>query len=236
MALDTDRAKRYISRLLDIVETDGVSALSEDQKSYLGRLLVGDMRKGEFLAKDLDDDQLLATFCDHLRKSYIDDEYLVAIDFRKDLEQQARELSKEQYPVTSLILYATLVEHWLNGIIAVLIIRRGISPKMVKDIIRHVPFKGKLDWMLHLLGAPEVDENHRKAIEQLIELRNGYLHYKWTGRPLEEVEKEALELKQRLSDFENTVKYMHEYENEHISGEALSVCKRIFGIENPFDG
>jgi hypothetical protein len=223
--------KAYISHLIDRYESGGYEVLEESERAYLALLFAGDVRKGEFAVEGEDDVATRRRFCAHVRQSFLEAEFRVVLDHRDTIATQAKALADERRPLASLILYATWVEHWLNAVVVTTAIHRGIAPDLSEQIVRDAPLRAKLTWLLQLAGLPPLHEEHRKAIVSLTDLRNAYVHYKWSGRTPEELAQEEERLRQTVQRAEALLDYLREYEREHISGEMPQAAKRLFGVD-----
>lgn len=101
-------------------------------------------------------------------------------------------------------------EHSLNALIQNKCQRRNIEEKMKNDIIRSIDIYGKLTWLPKLLGFKNFNANHLKAIKQLADDRNIFIHYKWKTDP-DELPKES-ELETEFKNIKLAVRYMKSYE------------------------
>jgi len=229
--MNSAQMKEYLAHLIDRYESGGYEVLRENERAYLAFLFGGDVRKGEFAVDDEDDAETRRRFCTHVRRSFLAEELRVALDHRDAIAEQAKALAGERRPLAALILYATWIEHWLNAVVVTAAVRRGVAPDQSEHVVRDAPFRAKITWLLQLVGLPPLDEERRKAIVVLTDLRNAYVHYKWSGRTPEELEQEEERLRQIVQGSEELVKYLQEYEREHISGEMPKAAKRLFGVD-----
>jgi hypothetical protein len=110
-------------------------------------------------------------------------------------------------------------------------IRRGVAADDSEQIVRDAPLRAKLTWLLTLAGLPALADERRKAIISLTDLRNAYVHYKWTGRTPEELAQEEERLRQTVSGCEPLLAYLRQYESEHISGNMPAAAERLFGFD-----
>jgi hypothetical protein len=228
---DTDKIKAYIAYLIDGYERGGLAALDEHERRHLAFLFAGDVRKGEFALGGEDDLDMRKRFCAHARHTFLEGEWRVALDHRDTIESQARALSAERRPLAAIILYSTWVEHWLNAVVVTAAIRCGVSSDDSEQIVRDAPLRAKSTWLLQLAGLPPLAEEHRRAILGLTELRNAYVHYKWTGRTPEELAQEEVRLRQTVDRCEPLLEYLRKYEAEHISGDIPAAAERLFGVD-----
>jgi len=223
--------KAYIAHLIDRFETGGYEVLKESERAYLALLFAGDVRKGEFAVEGEDDVATRKQFCAHVRRAFLNEEFRVVLDHRDAIATQAKALVGERRPLASLILYATWVEHWLNAVVVTTAIRRGVAPDQSEQIVRDARLQAKITWLFQLAGLPPLQDEHRRAIVALTDLRNAYVHYKWSGRTPEELAKEEERLRETVQRCEDLLGYLREYERKHISGEMPQAAKRLFGVD-----
>lgn len=139
---------------------------------------------------------------------------VLVLDYTGDLLQSARKFRRERQPYLSCVLYATWAEHKLNQWIWSLANKKSLPVDDIQAMIRETQHRAKIAWLLRILGAPNVPKRHRLAVQQMMERRNAFVHYKWRQhRPSDE--KAVVEL---LKNFERTVAYFRQYE------------ERVFGI------
>jgi hypothetical protein len=223
--------KAYLAHLIDRFESGGHEVLEESERAYLAFLFAGDVRKGEFAVEGEDDVATRKRFCAHVRRSFVEEQLHVVLDHRDAIATQAKALVDERRPLASLILYATWVEHWLNAVLVTHAIRRGLSPDQSEQIVRDAQLRAKITWLLQLAGLPPLEDEHRKAIVALTDLRNAYVHYKWSGRTPEELAQEEERLRETVHRCEALLDYLRDYERDHISGEMPEAAKRLFGVD-----
>jgi hypothetical protein len=128
--------------------------------------------------------------------------------------KEARHNYKEKNSKTSIILYATWCEHWINNIIKIKGRSKKLNPKEIDLILRRSSLAIKYRVLLPLFGLKRIYSSHFKALDKLFELRNQIIHYKWAENPLEN--KFRKERNTYVSEIEKTIKYLMNYENEQI--------------------
>ncbi len=138
--------------------------------------------------------------------------YTWITDYTSYLLKEARAYKKDKRFEMACLMYATWLEHWLNDIVGILSERKGLDEKEIIQLIRQTNFASKSSWLLKLLDLPIFDPEQKTMMEIMVEFRNGFVHYKWQpeNRDREET------LKDLVLQFENTVKYLQNYENAHI--------------------
>jgi hypothetical protein len=111
-----------------------------------------------------------------------------------------------------VLFYAVWVEHQLNWIIAGLAEKKGVSEKEIESLLRETSYRAKCSWLLRILDSKPVSALHMNITCKLMELRNGFVHFKWKPNS-EQVEKELVSLLLRV---EKTVKYLRSVENKYL--------------------
>lgn len=88
-----------------------------------------------------------------------------------------------------------------------------------KEILRSISIQGKCTWLLQLLGARPIAKQHVKMIQHISELRNAFVHYKWTMTDIDASPREqdtAIVVAKALKNYEKTIKYLHKYESDKV--------------------
>ncbi len=137
-----------------------------------------------------------------------DSSYAVVLDHTQALLRRAREYRRRNQPYLACVFYALWAEHKINQWIASLAQQRQLADSDVEAMIRDTQHRAKLTWLLRVLGAPEVAKSHRAVIQQLMEHRNAFVHYKWRKHKL----RERQQLLIFVNAFEHTVRYFCRYE------------------------
>lgn len=70
------------------------------------------------------------------------------------LVSEARRYRDKGEPLFASLMYATWIEHWVNGVITDLASRNGMSDSIRTSIIRESSIRAKLGWLPRVLGAP----------------------------------------------------------------------------------
>lgn len=139
---------------------------------------------------------------------------VLVLDYTGDLLEGARAYRRKRQPYLSCVLYATWTEHKLNQWVWALANKKFLPVDDIEAMIRETQHRTKVSWLLRILGAPNMPMRHRQAVQQVMERRNAFVHYKWRQhRPSDQRALEEL-----LKAFERTVTYFRRYE------------ERVFGI------
>jgi hypothetical protein len=211
----------------------GLGALDEAAREELGFLLIHEARRGSFSLDHPSDEALVAAFISHLRSQYQygdAQDVKIVLDYSRDLRAQARELTAAGQVVSPIILYATWVEHWLNGILLTRSLARKVPYAQAQSLLREASARAKYSWIWTLLELPPLSLEDLLRLQRLSDTRNQYVHYKWPFQPPEAVETPDARLQAILEEAEPLCRRLVDYDLDHISSPALPVAERVFGI------
>lgn len=160
------------------------------------------------------------------------------IDHRSKLLRTARQFAKNNEMHLAILVAATWIEHWINGLILQRTDQMKISVKHRNEMLRTVSLAGKYTWLLAILGSKPIAPSHVQHIRQLAEERNAFVHYKWIREDIDESSSEAE--KKRMVHifvaFEKTVKYLRKYDPPHVRRSATQrVSKLASSLRLPTD-
>ena len=205
--------------------------MDEAARQELGFLLIHEARKGSFSLDHPSDDALVAAFISHFRARYADPQDVkIVLGYSSDLRAQARELTAAGHLVSPIILYATWVEHWLNGILLTRALARKVAYEHAQSLLREASARAKYSWVWALLDLPPLGLEDLLRLQRLSDTRNQYVHYKWPFQPPEAVEIPDARLRAILEEAEPLCRRLVDYDLDHISSPALAVAERVFGI------
>lgn len=157
--------------------------------------------------------------------------FMEAIDYTEDILHEARIFKKKRNYHFACIFYAAWAEHWVNGVIADECEKLNIGEKHAKEIIRDISIKNKYSWFLMILKLPAISEKILHFLDELIQTRNAFIHYKWCRKNIDDVDwikREKESYKRKISNFEKVVKYLKKYEERHLlKNYKIEVLKNI---------
>ena len=148
---------------------------------------------------------------------------ILAADYTDSLLARARALRRRRDWQLACVFYALWVEHKINQWISDLARRRSMPTADIDAMIHETQHRAKLSWLLRLLDAPVIGEEHRKSIQQLMDRRNSFVHYKWRQYSL----KERRELTDVVNQFEETVKHIKKYEETALGIISTKKAKHM---------
>ncbi|QJW97761.1 hypothetical protein [Frigoriglobus tundricola] len=186
------------------------------------------IRSGLVDPKGKTDEQLRSELRECIQNDYLERLGGIIIDHTDSLLRQARTFCRAGKLYYACLMYATWAEHWLNGLITTAGQRRGLPDDEITQIIRDTPLRAKLTWLLSLPSLPRIAARHRNLIVHLMDLRNGFVHYKWQGKDDTAQDQERAGVKWSVANFESTVKYILSYEERKIFSASLArACKVV---------
>jgi hypothetical protein len=168
---------------------EGHGSLSANERDELRSLFMKEARKGAFRPTGTGADAIRQEFCEHVVREF-GPSVLTVIDALPYFRRKAKEQLGDQIPLASLLLFATWIEHWVNVVITMGMLRRGQSEADVDAYFKvRCPF---VDRMAHLqsLCANPLPDKPRGWLIQVMKTRARYHHYIWKGAPDRLVQKD----------------------------------------------
>jgi hypothetical protein len=104
-----------------------------------------------------------------------------AIDHRDGLLDRAKGEAAAEHGEMAATLYAIWIEHFVNGIITRIFERLGHGDDVAIPFIKELRLATKVTALWQLLGLPALNEDDIKLMNRIIEFRNAFVHYKWSG-------------------------------------------------------
>jgi hypothetical protein len=218
-----------------VLETEGVSGLSARVRRVAAATLRSALLSGDLPIDDRPAGDVLVDFVRYLRRAAAQPDTAaldVTIDHGTPLLEHARSLAVDERPVASAILYATWVEHWINGVLATVADRIPLDKKDRDALLRRPSMDDKLGWVWRFLSLTPLEPVHRGRVKALTDLRNSYVHYKWEGRTPEAHSQSDEQLRALVAAFPETVAYLDHYRRQHFDGRALDIVARVFGDDS----
>lgn len=148
------------------------------------------------------------------------------IDHHESLLTEARNYTKRKKHEKACLFYATWFEHWINNLVST----RGqiyLSREEVKILIRDCSLKAKYSCFPTLLSLPRLSNDHIKTVLRITELRNSFVHYKFTPVDLDVPEEDDEAWKRDFKRTEQAVKYLQAYERKHIYKGKKDKAKQL---------
>jgi hypothetical protein len=195
------------------------------KKDLVEALIASAVAKGEIDPTGKSEDQLLEELLP-VFQNVIAGNVESIIDFRSTLLAHARRFRKADEEEVSILFYATWFEHWINALFDNRAGKAGFSKTDIQLCIRQTGLKAKFGCFPLVLKLPRLAARHISAMLKCAELRNAFVHYKFTARPLDDVQY-GKQLKQALEGAEKAVRYLAAYERHHVFRRAKRQIKRL---------
>jgi hypothetical protein len=144
-------------------------------------------------------------------------------DYRDSLLRLARVLRRQRDNWAACVLYAVWLEHFVNHLVIDLC-HRQLSRESAAQVVRDLPIRAKLTWFPVTLGRKPLAKNHSTALLQLIDLRNEFVHYKWSHDPLANDDRADERLERVLQRIELSIRYLVDYHDRQV----LKGSRRLF--------
>ncbi len=98
------------------------------------------------------------------------------------------------------------------------------ASQMFKDISNK---KAKHTWLIKLLELPKLNEKHLKAISNISDLRNNFVHYKWKALSDEADERQRKNYIKSLENINKTIVYLKNYIRRNVTKISYGKSKKI---------
>ncbi|WP_406352831.1 hypothetical protein [Streptomyces sp. NBC_00658] len=116
--------------------------------------------------------------------AWSDDDVHILIDYSGDILRKATEAMGAEEYWFAILFYATWMEHWVNNILMSLSVRSGVPEGVAVALMRSCGFNLKIKDVWTSLGAAPIAKAHMRTMTDLLEFRNGFVHYKWKPRSM----------------------------------------------------
>lgn len=206
----------------------GLNSLTESEERALHRIFRNETRKGAYRPWGVGAEDILRDFCQYVAANFsMPYTVLHVIDFQPLLRRRARAASRAKVPVTSLVLFATWVEHWLNMMVTVAMLRSGYGESEIERFFAPQPgLTKKLQFLendLHLGKLPKRDQ-----LINLVTTRNRFVHYTWRGRPAGEVQSELGNIRSTVRRADSLLVELIAFERATFDAEFSALAASMF--------
>ena len=141
---------------------------------------------------------------------------------------EARRFARRGRQEIALLFYATWFEHWINGLMDRKAHQLKLSTKALKLLLRQTGFEAKLVCFPALAKLPRIQEQHMKAVLRCAQLRNSFVHYKFSVGTRDAGDDDEEEgHKAAISAAEKAVKYLMRFEQLHIFKGAKHRLRKV---------
>jgi hypothetical protein len=146
----------------------------------------------------------------------------------EDLLKEARKYKKIEKSEMACLFYATWFEHWINNILLTQCRKTSmLDNDEAKLLIRDCSLRVKYTCLPTMLGLPPLAEKHISVAFRISELRNAFVHYKFTPVDLDEDTRDEDAWKRDFERSEAAVKYLQRYELRNVYGDSKEKAKKF---------
>jgi hypothetical protein len=218
--------------------------LSKEQLAFmkrLGKLLLPQialqlLRDGEISIKEKTAAQIEAEVVSHVRSALAEQRihFALGIDHATELLPEARRFLRQDKLELSALYFATYFEHRLNWLIVQVCETKGIDEPTIKQL-REANIRAKCTWVMVLLGHEPLPKDKMKAIDEISEIRNAFIHYKW---PTESGDTKSSQRSREqtligLKKADSIVRYLRKFEEGRLyNGQKSQLLSALKGRAN----
>jgi hypothetical protein len=146
--------------------------------------------------------------------------FQVVLDHRSDLLDEAQRFAARGDLFKAILFYALHFEHAANYLLLTAAHLRDIPHSSAKSMVRAISLEAKMTWGLTVLGMPQLNVRHRRAILSVAEERNAYVHYK--GPDIDVLLRGGPDrLEKLLVDGRKAVTYLRWFETRFLKRETV---------------
>ena len=151
------------------------------------------------------------------------DELGVVLIMHEHFLKSAQDAIAANRPEVAVVLIATAIEQIINSFYREVLEEKGLlSADEITELIRTTNFAAKIGWLLAIIAEYDVENDFRKEITTVMEIRNQIVHYKAISSPMTTEHP----IKQRIQEF--GLDRMLELPNDlsELLGEALESVRQ----------
>jgi hypothetical protein len=140
----------------------------------------------------------------------------ITVDNRDFLLGQASSAASKDEPELAVILYATWIEHFVNGLLLVALGRQGVSPGSRRALIRELRLLTKVTALWELADLPALPAKYLNLIDKITSLRNTFVHYKWPHASWQDDEHQYREFSETVDRMDSLIQMLREVEDQTL--------------------
>jgi hypothetical protein len=157
-----------------------------------------------------------------------DFEWRPIFDHRAKLLERAAAEATDGDANIAATLYATWLEHFVNGILALTFLRRGYNESTITPLLRELRLPTKASALWEIAGLHPIGDQNLRLIEQLLAFRNSFVHYKWKVVPEADEKRSRDQLRSTLSQMDAFTELLLRIESEELwSGREDEIIQRF---------
>lgn len=178
------------------------------------------LRDGEIQVQGKPRDQIVSEVASYLRSALSERQMTFAIgtDHAVRLLPEARRFLRLQEYELSALYFATYFEHRMNWLLVQICEAKRIDTATIKQLLREASMRAKCTWVMVLLGYGAIPREKLKSLEDINEIRNAFVHFKWPTETADvhisqRVREQTLA---KLKKAESIVRYLRKFEEAHL--------------------
>ncbi|MBB4396969.1 hypothetical protein [Bradyrhizobium sp. ERR14] len=176
------------------------------------------LRDGLISIEGRTDEQIVDDVLSYLRSNLKNTTFGLVTDHATSILPEARKFFRQGELELSALYFATYYEHRLNWIIVQICETKRIDPRIIKQLLREASMRAKCTWVMALLELSPFPKEKLKAIDEISEVRNSFIHYKW---PIESGDANTSQSSREqiltsLNKAESIVRYLRDFEQRHL--------------------
>jgi hypothetical protein len=156
-------------------------------------------------------------------------EFVAIVDHRDNLLDRALAAVSEGALGIAVVLYATWIEHYINGLLLITLSRQGVSSQSSKTLLRELRLKSKVTALWELANLPALAPTYLKLIDGITVARNEFVHYKWPVASVQDKEKQRRD----LDELNSLVQMLHEIEDRTLWYGRREEIMAVFRRQRP---
>lgn len=219
------------------------NTLAEQTVEYLLPYIVYNLlKKGKFNGVGLNSpSKLFKVFSDNIPECVNDLEFPIGVSERFIFWAQKAHDEGDKY--IAIVLVAIAMEQELNQCYRYILQEEGLSDDEITKVIKSHNIESKLTWLFKLIAKTELDDNLRKKVKAIFDIRNSIVHYKAVfTKPDQDIgsyEKIELEIKRVEGiDFFDVYKEFDEklrkicFENNEDWVKTIQITQKIMSYQS----
>ncbi|WP_275558853.1 hypothetical protein [Streptomyces sp. 5-6(2022)] len=162
--------------------------------------------------------------------TWSDDDVHVVTDHCDDLLKKAVCAMRADEHWFAILFYATWLEHWVNNVLMSLSVRSGVSEGVAVALVRSCSFHVKIKDVWTSLGAAPLEKSHIRTMADLMEFRNGFVHYKWQSRSISDKDAYDQRVEEVAVSAQNLVATLEKLEDQLLFSGRRKALRAQLGL------
>ncbi|WP_369187244.1 hypothetical protein [Streptomyces sp. R08] len=162
--------------------------------------------------------------------TWSDDDVHVVTDHCDDLLKKAVGAMHADEHWFAILFYATWLEHWVNNVLMNLSVRSGAPEGVAVALVRSCSFHVKIKDVWTSLGATPLEKSQIHVMTDLMEFRNGFVHYKWQSRSVSDKEAYDRRVEEVAVSAQNLVTTLEKLEDQLLFSGRRKALRAQLGL------